>query len=788
MLSRNTNQAAHERDAGQTGRLAGRMDARLPLVDAPGISETPVAPLRIASLTGLPAGAAAFAVVAILCASVMFLASASSYTGATSGILLAAGGAAAVIAWLGKRERGEHMRLVREIESLEDKTWELRESEERYRSLAEAFGDLVLHRDAKGRVIFANAALMEAFAIEPGTLTGQLFEPQIIARCEVDPAMRAPDGFTARELNIATPDGPRWFHWIDLPIRDDVTGEAALRSVARDITGHKQAEQALELARVKAEQANRAKSRFLASASHEMRTPLNGILGMSGLLRDTDLTPEQATYNDAIHGSGSALLALIEDMLDLTLIEAGRFEPKSEAFAPAQMVEEVCELLAGRAHEKGIELASRIAPDVPEKVLSDPGRLRQVLVNLVGNAVKFTEKGGVLVELDTVAEPGSPSIQKLRFAITDTGPGISDEDRGRIFDEFVQADSASTRRYGGAGLGLTISQSILKRMGSEIRVMPAPVPGSRFIFDIDFPIVEAAAGRGTCSAMASRTVLVVSPGKVEAHAIAATIEAYGGTAVIASTLARASAMLGRAAGGNRSAREFDSLVIDPAISRDPARSLARLIHRAGRPVFSVVLIHPEGRAKLPHFLENGFDVYLVRPLRRSSLLRVAGEQRTDLSEPRPVRPDRRPLRTAGDKLPKLRVLIAEDNPVNALLVRTVFEKAGQDVTMAGDGRQAVNACRKLARQGGGFDLVVMDLHMPILDGLSAIAAIRKLERRYGLARTRILTLTADERTQASEETLKAGGDGFITKPVSPHVLMDLIRLQARSPRDVKTPS
>lgn len=714
----------------------------------------------------------------------MFLAGENFVSGAATGLLLAAVAASMVIAWLVRRERGERMRLVSEIEALEDKTWELRESEERYRSLAEVFGDLVLHRDAKGRVIFANSALMEAFAIEPGTLTGQPFKPQILAQCEVGSSMRAPDGFAARELRIVTAAGPRWFHWIDLPIRDDVTGEAAMRSVARDITGHKQAEQALELARIKAEQANRAKSRFLASASHEMRTPLNGILGMSGLLRDTELTPEQATYNDAIHGSGSALLALIEDMLDLTLIEAGRFEPKSEAFAPAQMVEEVCELLAGRAHEKGIELASRIGPQVPERVLSDPGRLRQVLVNLVGNAVKFTEKGGVLVDLDTVGN--SPS--KLRFAITDTGPGISEEDRGRIFNEFVQADSASTRRHGGAGLGLTISQSILKRMGSEIAVTPVAGSGSRFEFEIDFPVVEAAAGRGACSAMASRTVLVVSPGKVEANAIAATIEAYGGKAVVAATLARASTLLGKPAGAARSMREFDSLIIDPAISRDPARSLARLMRRAGRPVFSVVLIHPERRGKLAHFLEQGFDAYLVRPLRRSSLLRVAGERRTDLSEPRPVRPDHRPLRTAGDSLPKLRVLIAEDNPVNALLVRTVFEKAGQDVTMAGDGRQAVNACRKLARQGGGFDLVVMDLHMPVLDGLSAIAAIRKLERRYGLARTRILTLTADERTQAGEETLKAGGDGFITKPVSPHVLMDLIRLQARTPRDVKTPS
>ena len=252
--------------------------------------------------------------------------------------------------------------LVREIEALEDKTWELRESEERYRSLAEAFGDLVLHRDGKGRVIFANDALMAVFGLESGALTGTVFSPQILAETGISPDLRTPAGFAARELRLATPGGPRWFHWIDLPIRDDVTGETALRSVARDITEHKQAEHVLEQARAKAEQANRAKSRFLATVSHEMRTPLNGILGMSGLLRDTELTPEQGAYNEAIHGSGTALLALIEDMLDLTLIEAGRFEPKNEVFSPLQMVEEVCELLAARAHAKNIELASQIAP------------------------------------------------------------------------------------------------------------------------------------------------------------------------------------------------------------------------------------------------------------------------------------------------------------------------------------------------------------------------------------------------------------------------------------------
>ncbi len=705
--------------------------------------------------------------------------------GATAG----ACGALAAAAWATGRDRerfrAEHVRLVGEIEALEDKAWELRESEERYRSLAEAFGDLVLHRDGKGRVIFANAALMEVFGLEQGAITGRHFSPEILSESRVNATARTPAGFAARELRLATPSGPRWFHWIDLPIRDDVTGTTALRSVARDITGHKNAEEVSELARQKAEQANRAKSRFLATASHEMRTPLNGILGMSGLLRDTELTPEQASYNDAIHSSGSALLGLIEDMLDLTLIEAGRFEARNETFSPQQMVEEVCELLSGRAHAKGIELSSHVAADVPERILSDPGRLRQVLVNLVGNAIKFTETGGVCVHLESDA-PADGRLVRLRFAIADTGPGLSAENRSRIFDEFVQADSASTRKHGGAGLGLTISQGILRQMGSDIAVEPRPGGGSRFGFEIAVPVVEEGAGVAACPQMAMRKVLIVSPGPFEAEGMAATIREHGGAAAIAATLSQAASLLaGTQAGGEPA---FDTLVFDPAVSRDPAISLARLTRRAAGPLYPVILIQPENRARLAHFLENGFKAYLVRPLRRSSLLRVVGERRADQSDPRPARIDHKPLRPAGEKLPRLKVLIAEDNPVNALLVRTVFEKTGQDITMAADGREAVEACRKLAREKAWFDLVLMDLHMPVLDGLSAIAAIRKLERRSGLGRAQILTLTADERTQASEESLKAGSDGFITKPVSPHVLVDLVKSCAAKSQRVKSPS
>jgi CheY-like chemotaxis protein len=328
----------------------------------------------------------------------------------------------------------------------------------------------------------------------------------------------------------------------------------------------------------------------------------------------------------------------------------------------------------------------------------------------------------------------------------------------------------------------------MRRLGSEITVSSRPGAGSRFSFDLSVPMVEPADRHGL-DAMAGKNVLVISPGAVEAQAIAATITAFGGKAVISTTLRQAALLLEKSNSPDSPDEGFSALLIDPEISKDPARSLARLMRRTARRPFCVVLVHPAGRGKLPQLLVDGFDAYLVRPLRRSSLLRVVGEQRTEQPETKPQRHDHKPLLGAGETLARLEVLIAEDNPVNALLVRTVFDKAGQGVTMACDGRQALEACRKLAREGRQFDLVLMDLHMPVLDGLSAITAIRKLEKRAGLARTRILTLTADEQTQAREQSRMAGGDGFITKPVSPQVLMELIRAQAgKQPQRVKSPS
>lgn len=705
----------------------------------------------MAMATGVAAVAAgAAATVGAIALGHHSVAALAAFLAAAASLLLAV---SAVLAW--RSARAQLAGFRREIERLQDQAWELRESEERYRGAAEAFDDLIFHRDGEDRLLFANAAFHRVFG--GAILPGARFSPQVLHRTDPQAAGQP------AELLVSTPAGPRWFAWIEQPLRDEASGLAATRSIARDITGHKQAELALTEARRKAESANRAKSRFLATASHEMRTPLNGIIGMSQLLAETSLSPEQAAYNDSVRQSGAALLGLIEDMLDLTMIEAGRFELRPAPFDPAQLVEDVCELLAARAHEKGIELVSFIAPKAPRKIEADAGRLRQVLVNLVGNAIKFTERGGVTVSLETEVGDGHA---RLRFCVSDTGPGMDAADARRVFGEFEQADSNPTRRHGGAGLGLSISQAIMRRLGGEIELESRPGQGSAFSFGLDMPVLEPAPADGA-AALAGCEVLIVSRGKVEAPAIARAVRAHGGAATVVPTLARA-----RQALMDGSA---DMLVFDPAVSRDPRVSLARLadaVRRKGKAMpCSVILVEPSRRVLLGEWLSGGFDAYLVRPLRRVSLIDVLAGRTADarLQPQAPARiDDERPA------VPAREVLIAEDNEVNALLARSALERAGQRVTHACDGKQAVAAYRRKLDEGGRFDLVLMDLHMPVMDGADAIRSIRALEARRGVAPAQIVTLTADEHGQALDDSITAGADQTLSKPVLPADLVALL--------------
>ncbi|WP_412177167.1 ATP-binding protein [Mesorhizobium sp. ZC-5] len=651
-----------------------------------------------------------------------------------------------------------------EFESLADRMWELQESEERFRGLIDALGDLVVHRDREGRIIYANRIFAELVGFEQKRLFGRtLAELGVDVGVVPDAAFSDGECLSSTDVAIRTPQGPRWFSWIELSVRDKLSDTVSHRAIARDITGRKRAETALINARERAEFASQAKSRFLATVSHEIRTPMNGIMGMAKLLADTQLSPEQRTYVGAVSTSASALLALIEDLLDYSKIEAGRIELEPQPVSPRDIAESVVELLSSRAFAKDIGLGCHIAPDVPATIVVDPGRLRQVLINLVGNAVKFTEAGGVLV---AVTRAGTEEAPTIRFSIADTGPGMEKESLDRIFQEFEQADGTSTRRHGGAGLGLAISKRIIDSVGGTISVTSEPGKGSEFVLEIPATGARDAAGEHAL-ALEGRHIVVVSQNGVEAEAIARTIRAYGGTAEIAATAALAATH----------AEHCDTLLVDAMLEKADGRLLKRLRAAGMTATEAVTLIAPTDRGMLAEFRASGYTTFLARPVRGETLIRVLlttmanipaapAAERSHLGRPA----GSGPLRQRG-----LSILIAEDNDINALLAQATLTKAGHQVDVVGNGKAAVDLLTGTA--GHRYDVILMDLHMPVLDGLDAISVIRRFEEEKGVAPVPIMVLSADSQEKTRHSVLAHGASGFVTKPLDPDLLVRAVEEQ-----------
>lgn len=494
----------------------------------------------------------------------------------------------------------------------------------------------------------------------------------------------------------------------------------------------------LGLFRPDAEETARGKTMLFATLSHEIRTPLNGILGMAGLLAMSELTSAQRSWLGAVTDSGQHLLALLNDILDYAKLESGKIELETMVFNPAKTLQSVAELCSPRAHEKALEIVLVVDPNVPVEVAGDDGRLRQIILNLASNAVKFTQEGGVLLRLEATG------VNRLRFSVEDTGIGIPKDKMERVFEEFQQADSSHSRRFGGTGLGLAIVKKLTTALGGTVSLTNREGGGSVFWIDIPFETVSPAPARS--QRLTGRTIAIQSQSPLLVEALTLALEDEGARVTCVTT--------------PRQAKEASVILLDH--HTDTVHAAPWL--KCASPV--VALIPQERRDLIDDYRAKGAIGYLIKPLRIASLIARVALAAGEGEDTRPVvandeRANATPLAIG------LRVLLAEDNPINALLAKSLLVRNGCHVVAVGNGAEALTAV-----QDAPYDLVLMDVHMPAMDGFEATRAIRALGGRF--LETPIIALTAAAMEEDRRACKSAGMNDFITKPLDPAMLSSVL--------------
>ena len=644
--------------------------------------------------------------------------------------------------------------------------------------------NVVIISDAHGRIEWVNDAFVELTGYTQDEVLGKspggfLQGPQTdrAEAARIGQLVRAGASFKSEILNYSK-SGRKYWLAIDAQALRDAEGRLTnFIAIESDITERKAAERALQEAKEAAEAASRAKSEFVANMSHEIRTPMNGVLGMTELLLDTGLDEGQRRYARNIRNSADSLLNIINDILDFSKIEAGKMELDPVDFDVRELVEEVAEMAAGRAHAKGIELLCGVDAAVPAAARGDAGRLRQVLTNLVGNAVKFTERGEVRIEVRPAGADGGALAApdgggcRLEFAITDTGIGITDEAIRRLFSAFTQADGSTTRRFGGTGLGLAISRQLVELMGGAIEVESMPDHGSRFCFSLALDPAESAGTDWIArDDLRGLDVLIVEDNQSNGEILLQ----HASTWKMRATLAPdAETALAAVAAAGRAGQRFDLALIDWKLPGMNGIDLAGALRQAGpgAPQRMVLLTSMTASNVAQIAKTAGFAAYLNKPLRRVELYRtISRVMGIAATVPEDVVVAASGPRTGGQ------VLLVEDNLVNQDIGAAMLGAAGLRVDVANNGIEAVALFGRKR-----YDLILMDCQMPEMDGFAATAEIRMREAATGVARTPIVALTANAMQGDRERCLAAGMDDYLAKPFSKPQLAAMVLRWNKNP-------
>ena len=647
----------------------------------------------------------------------------------------------------------------------------------RWTDLVSTASDIILTWDHEGRLLSVNRTGETLLGVAEEQLKqrtiGELLAKHSAAEiAALTPGRDVQETFTT-VIEVLGADG------IAVPVEMSVQpmrehgAHVGYQAIGRNIAAHKAAERALRTARDAAEEANRAKSEFLANMSHEIRTPMNGIIGMTELALSTEVTPAQSEYLDTIKTSAESLLGLLNGILDFSKIESRRLELESVPFGLRDVISETLRPLAFKADEKKLELLCDVGPDVPEGLVGDPLRLRQIITNLVSNAIKFTDHGHVLVKVRE--ERRTQGATRLQFEVTDTGLGISADKHATVFEPFRQADGSTTRKYGGSGLGLAISATLVRMMGGRIWIQSAPGHGSTFAFTAAFDTTAAGDVPHTQSELSNLHVLVVDDNAINRRIFSEQLSQWGMHPTLADSARAAVEQLESAAANGT---PYLLVLLDANMPDQDGFAVAQHIRShpqlTGATIMMLTSSGTYGDADRCRALN--ISAYLTKPVASKQLLdaiqrvlqrppeRVhVGKEKPPAAQPIPVPP---PASAAPPR--RRKVLLAEDNVVNQRVAMGLLAKRGHDVTLAENGRQAVEAL-----EHHRFDVVLMDVQMPEMDGLEATAEIRRRETISG-EHLRIVAMTAHAMNGDRDRCLSAGMDGYLSKPVNPAMLYAVV--------------